>query len=326
MSSRSKHHPPHLRPYLRLSTLAICSALCLLPLAACGAGPEEAEEVATEDAVQMDDVQMDEPATGDDYADRMAEQHAGEEPVPAFAGDDPRYGEVKVATEPVEYATVDGRAVTGYLAMPAGAEERPEAALPGLIVIHEWWGLNDNVETMARLFAHHGYVALAVDLYGERAETPERARELVGAVDEAQAEDNLRQAYRYLVEEHNASRVGVIGWCFGGGWSLRTALALPQEIDAAVVYYGNLVQDRERLATLEMPILGIFGGADQGIPVDGVRRFEATLEELGKDVDVQVYEGAGHAFANPSGERYEPEAARDAWQRTLDFLERTLKQ
>jgi carboxymethylenebutenolidase len=178
---------------------------------------------------------------------------------------------------------------------------------------------------MARLFAHHGYVALAVDLYGESADSPERARELMGNVDEAQAEENLRQAYRYLAEQHNAPRVGVVGWCFGGGWSLRTALALPGQIDAAVIYYGRLIQERDRLAMLDMPILGIFGAEDEGIPVDGVRQFESTLEELGKDVDIQVYEGAGHAFANPSGERYQPEAARDAWQRTLDFLERTLK-
>jgi carboxymethylenebutenolidase len=309
---------PRLFPLLIFSVFL---ALCLLPLAACE-GPDEVDEVATEEEVQMDEG----TTTDDDYAERMAEQHAGEEPVPAFAGNDERYREVEVATEEVEYATVDGRAITGYLAMPEGAEERPDAALPGLIVIHEWWGLNDNVETMARLFAHHGYVALAVDLYGERAESPERARELMGEVDEAQAEENLRQAYRYLVEEHNAPRVGVVGWCFGGGWSLRTALALPEEIDATVVYYGRLIEDRDRLATLDMPILGIFGAEDQGIPVAGVRRFESTLEDLGKDVEIQVYEGAGHAFANPSGERYQPEAARDAWQRTLEFLESHLKQ
>ena len=93
----------------------------------------------------------------------------------------------------------------------------------------------------------------------------------------------------------------MIGWCFGGGWSLRTALALPQKIDATVIYYGELVTDRDRLATLDMPVLGNFGAEDQGITPDKVHRFESTLKDLGKDVDVKIYDGAGHAFANPSG-------------------------
>jgi carboxymethylenebutenolidase len=307
-------------PRLSKSALVWLAVLVLPPLAACTPAAEE-EPVVEEAGADGEDT-----AAVEDYADRMAREHAGEEPVPAFAGDDAVYQDVEVRTEEVAYATLGGTEVEGYLAMPEGAEERPEAALPGLIVIHEWWGLNDNVETMARLFAHHGYVALAVDLYnGQAADSPERARELMGSLDEAQAEDNLRQAYRYLVEEHNVSRVGVIGWCFGGGWSLRTALLLPGEVDAAVIYYGRLVDDRERLATLDMPILGIFGAEDQGIPVADVRAFESTLQELGKDVEIQVYEGAGHAFANPSGERYQPEAARDAWQRTLAFLDRHVK-
>ncbi len=305
-------------PRLSKSALVSLAVLVLLPLAACA--PAAEEPVVEEAGADGEDT-----AAAEDYADRMAREHAGEEPVPAFAGDDAVYRDVEVRTEEVAYATLGGTEVAGYLAMPAGAEERPEAALPGLIVIHEWWGLNDNVETMARLYAHHGYVALAVDLYGEAADSPERARELMGNLDEAQAEDNLRQAYRYLAEEHNVSRVGVIGWCFGGGWSLRTALLLPGEIDAAVIYYGRLVDDRERLASLDVPILGIFGAEDQGIPVADVRAFESTLEDLGKDVEIQVYEGAGHAFANPSGERYQPEAARDAWQRTLAFLDRHVK-
>jgi carboxymethylenebutenolidase len=114
--------------------------------------------------------------------------------------------------------------------------------------------------------------------------------------------------------------VGVIGWCFGGGWSLRSALLLGEAVDAAVVFYGQPITDPQRLAALEAPLLGIFGGQDSSIPVADVRRLESTLRELGKTAEVHVYEEAGHAFANPSGERYVPEAARQAWEETLAFL------
>jgi carboxymethylenebutenolidase len=252
------------------------------------------------------------------HTDRMAAEHEGDSPVPGAAADaeEPAAGEV--TTESVAYATVGGKEVTGYLARPAGAP----TGNPGIIVIHEWWGLNDNVETMARMLAHKGYAALAVDLYGnESAENPEGARALMQQVmdDPAPANDNLRQAHAYLTETLGAPSTGVIGWCFGGGWSLQTALMIP-ELDAAVMYYGRVVTDPEELKTLEAPLLGLFGGEDQGIPVAGVREMEAALETLGKDTAIVVYPGAGHAFANPSGTRYQPEAAKDAWEKTTAFF------
>jgi carboxymethylenebutenolidase len=261
----------------------------------------------------------DEPgAGGDEQAARMAAEHAGDEPVPGFAGE--AVDEVRVTAGRVPYATVAGREVSGYLAQPAGAETRPDDDLPALIVIHEWWGLNEHVQTMARLLAQHGYKALAVDLYGgEVADDPQAAQRLMQGVDEGEAQDNLRQAHRYLAGELESPRIGVIGWCFGGGWALQTALLVP-ELDAAVVYYGRLVTDRDALSGLEVPVLGIFGAEDSSLPVASVRELERTLEELGKPVEIHVYDGAGHAFANPSGERYVPEAARDAWQKTLAFL------
>lgn len=315
---------PSLRSHARSSSAPLRSGLALLAVllialaSACagGAGEEGAENGAAD-------------SDSDDYAEGMASEHAGEEPLPAFAGDQEGYDNNEITTREVTYATLDGNPVRGYLAMPSGAAEGAEregAEVPGLLVIHEWWGLNDNLETMARLFAHHGYAALAVDLYGgEVADTPEAARGLMSSVDEERATDNLRQAQRYLAQELNVSRQGVIGWCFGGGWSLNAALAMPETLDAAVIYYGHLEQDRERLAGLNLPLLGIFGAEDQGIPVAGVREFEATLQDLGKDVEIHLYEGAGHAFANPSGQRYQPEAAKDAWDKTLAFLDRELK-
>ena len=102
-------------------------------------------------------------------------------------------------------------------------------------------------------------------------------------------------------------------------------MLLPGELDAAVIYYGRVVTDRERLATLTAPILGHFGSEDQGIPIDGVREFEKALAELGKDGRIHVYEGADHAFGNPSGTRYDAAAAEAAWERTLGFFAETLK-
>jgi len=285
-------------------TAALAAALALLPLAAACEARDPGEDVH---ASNPED---------DEYADRMAAEHAGEEPAAAGAAREDA-GSAEVTTEEVVYATVGGKQVAGYLARPTAPGEHP-----GLLVIHEWYGLNDHVETMARMFAQQGYAALAVDLYGgEAADSPERARALMQALDDAAAKDNLRQAYGYLAQTVGAERVGVVGWCFGGGWALQTALLLPEGIDATVIYYGRLVDDREKLATIESPILGHFGAEDQGIPVAGVREFEETLEELGKHAEIHVYEGAGHAFANPSGERYAPEPARVSWGRTLRFLE-----
>lgn len=251
-----------------------------------------------------------------DYAGDMRQQHDGDAPTATAATEADTAG---VTTERVRYATVDGEPVTGTLARPAGAE----AGLPGVIVIQEWWGLNDNVEAMARRLAAEGYVALAVDLYGgEVATTPDGAmalmREAMGREDALA--DNLRQAHRYLSGTVGAPRVGTVGWCFGGMWSLRAALALPTEVDAAVVYYGRPVTDPDRLAALQMPVLAFFGGADESIPQDTVAAFDRALTEAGVEHRVEVYPGAAHAFANPSGQAYDAAAAEDAWARTTEFF------
>jgi carboxymethylenebutenolidase len=259
-------------------------------------------------------------AGDDDFEARMAREHAHDSPAATPAATTPPAAEV--ASETVTYATVEGKAVHGFLARPAGKA----AGAPGIIVIHEWWGLNDNVRDMARRLAGEGYAALAVDLYeGKSGSSPEEAQALMRAALGRQPilEEILRQAYAYL-DGQKAPRVGVIGWCFGGGWSLATALLLPDKIDATVIYYGRLVTDPEKLRPLAMPILGIFGSLDQGIPVDSVRAFEAALKQLGKEAEIHVYEGADHAFANPSGGRYKEDAAKDAWAKTVAFLARHL--
>jgi carboxymethylenebutenolidase len=282
---------------MRSTTTALAATTALLAWA-CGGGQESAQE---------------------DVMDRMSEEHEGDRPVAAAAAD----GETPQAVEgrEVQYASVGEQEVTGYLATPEGASDD----VPGVIVIHEWWGLNDNIRAMAEKLAGEGYAALAVDLYhGESATTSDGAMELVRSVDEQQAKDNLRQAYDFL-EERGAPRIGAIGWCFGGGWSLQTALLHPKELDADVIYYGRLVTTPDVLAALEMPIMGHFGAEDSSIPPDAARAFERTLDQVGVTNHIYVYEGAGHAFANPSGERYQPEAAKQAWERTRSFLAEHLK-
>jgi len=208
--------------------------------------------------------------------------------------------------------------------MPGDAAE----PLPGIIVIHEWWGLNDNIKAMTRQLAAEGYVVLAVDLYGgATAETPEDAERLMAATlgEGDLTARNLRQAYDYLEKYALAPRVAAIGWCLGGAWSLETALLLPDMLDAMVMYYGLPITNRERLATLEMPVLGFFGGLDASIPVRQVQDFRSTLQELGKNAEVLIYPRADHAFANPSGGNYNAEAAEESWDKTLAFLARHLK-
>ncbi|WP_019504720.1 dienelactone hydrolase family protein [Pleurocapsa sp. PCC 7319] len=232
---------------------------------------------------------------------------------------------VPVTTESVEYVTIDGQAINGYYAYPQDATE----PLPGILAIHEWWGLNDNIKSMTQRLAGEGYQVLAVDLYnGQIAETPEQASQLVQEVanNPFGAEANITKAYDYLAEEKQAPKVATIGWCFGGSWSLETALLFPQELDAAVIYYGGQVGEAttEELSTLEMPILGIFGAEDSSIPVETVENLESTLNELGKEAEIEIYENAGHAFANPSGQNYVPEAAEQAWAKTTEFLDEHL--
>lgn len=258
----------------------------------------------------------------DDYTERMAEEHEGDKPVPSEATlMEPAQA---VMSQEVEYATVNGETITGFFAQPAAATE----PLPGIIAIHEWWGLNENIQAMAERLAGEGYSVLAVDLYGNQvADERDRARELMQGVmqNPEPANDNLRQAYDYLVTQQQAPAIGSIGWCFGGAWSLNTGLLLPEDLDAMVIYYGRLQTDPAVLAPLSMPIAGFFGGLDQGIPVADVRAFESTLDELGKSAEIYIYEDADHAFANPSGTRYNAEAASDAWAKTTAFLAETLK-
>jgi carboxymethylenebutenolidase len=231
---------------------------------------------------------------------------------------------VSVLEQELAYGEEQSRNLVGFLAMPGDATE----PLPGVLVIHEWWGLNDDIKAITRRLAAEGYVALAVDLYGGAVTaSPQQAQELMtGVLAEPDAtRANLRQAYEYLEKYALAPAIGSIGWSLGGGWSLQTAVMLPEQLDAMVMYYGQVVTDPAQLEPLKMPLLGLFGALDQSIPVGDVQNFRQVLSQLGKNAQILIYPDVDHEFANPSDANYNAAAAAQAWEKTLGFLKESLK-
>lgn len=222
----------------------------------------------------------------------------------------------------VSYKSGD-ETVTAQLYTPAG-----KGPFPALVVIHEWWGLNDWVKEQASNLADQGYVTLAVDLYrGQVAKTPDEAHELMRGVPQDRANKDLLAAYDYLAQQATVKKekIGSIGWCMGGGYSLDLALAQPK-IAATVINYGHLASEATTLKKIQAPVLGIFGAQDRGIPVESVRKFEKELKSQGKEVEIVIYDDAGHAFENPNNkDGYRAADAADAWKKTIAFLARNLK-
>ena len=220
--------------------------------------------------------------------------------------------------------TINKQTLNGYLALPKGGGTHP-----AIIVIHEWWGLNDWVKEQADSLAANGYIAFAVDLYkGRVARDQESAHQYMSGLSEDEALATLRRAGDFLRtrDDVRAQAIGVIGWCMGGRYSIRLASADPN-IRACVMYYGAPITDPAAIKAIRAPILGNFGGEDQGPTPDQVREFEKALAAAGKKADFKIYPGAGHAFANinnPWG-GYREDAAKDARRRTLAFLDRNLK-
>jgi carboxymethylenebutenolidase len=222
----------------------------------------------------------------------------------------------------VSYKSGD-ETVQGMIYTPSG-----KGPFPGIVVIHEWWGLNDWVKEQASKLADQGYEALAIDLYrGKVATTPDEAHELMRGVPEDRATRDLHAAFEFLKSQSNVKkdRMASIGWCMGGGYSLDVALQ-ETTLTAAVINYGHLAVDADSLKKINASILGIFGGQDRGIPVDDVKKFEQNLKQMGKKVEIVIYPNAGHAFENPDNkDGYRPDDAADAWKRTVKFLESGLK-
>lgn len=230
-------------------------------------------------------------------------------------GDAPKTEMVQIPNGP--------EALGGFLASP----EKP-GRHPGLIVVHEWWGLTEWVKDETRKLADQGYVALAVDLYrGKVTNDPEEAHELMRGLPQDRAISDLKAAFNYLNSRKDVEQghVGSIGWCMGGGFSLELAIHEPR-LAACVVNYGALPTDPAELQQIAAPVLGNFGALDRGITPDDVNAFKKTMTGLDKQVDVKIYDGAGHAFENSTNATaYRPEAAADAWARNLAFLNKSLK-
>ncbi|HEX5786773.1 MAG TPA: dienelactone hydrolase family protein [Woeseiaceae bacterium] len=223
-----------------------------------------------------------------------------------------------VDAETLPYADVEEQLAYGYFAFPSDMVE----PLPAILLVHDWWGLDDDMRAAANRLAASGYIVLAVDLYGgETAADAGAAREKTIAVFEntdAVAE-NIRQAIDF-VEVAGAPAVAIIGWGFGGGFALDTALEHPDRIDAVVVFYGQVPGSADRLATLDAPVLGLFGGADSSITRESVEAFGAATHRLGKPADIEIYADAGQGFADVRRRAYDAALAARAWQRMLEFL------
>jgi carboxymethylenebutenolidase len=222
----------------------------------------------------------------------------------------------------VSYKSGD-ETVQGMIYTPQG-----KGPFPAVIVIHEWWGLDDWVKEQASKLADAGYAALAIDLYrGKSTANPEEAHEFMRGVPEDRAKRDLRAAFDYLKAQKyvKPDRIGSLGWCMGGGYSLDVALEEPT-LAADVIHYGHLATEPENLKKINAPVLGIFGGQDKGIPPEDVRKFQEAMKQRGKQIEIKIYPDAGHAFENPvNKDRYRPEDAADAWKRTLAFLDSHLK-
>ncbi|MEO8753457.1 MAG: dienelactone hydrolase family protein [Casimicrobiaceae bacterium] len=204
---------------------------------------------------------------------------------------------------------------------------QPDAAVSGraVIVLHEWWGLNDWIVQRANALAASGYVVFAADLYrGAATNDPVEARRLKRDLPQGRAIDDMTAAFEQLSARPDVdpTQIRAVGWSLGGGLALQLAIHEPR-LAGCVVNYGALPMRAAELASIDAPVLGNFGVLDRSIPVARVRAFEAAMRDLGKSVDIKLYEGAGHAFENPDNKRgYRPEAAADASLRTLDFLAR----
>lgn len=279
------------RDFLQKATIALGSvATANLLLTACG---------STQDASLP-------PAT----------QEPAEAAAPAAEG-----GEASgLAAETVNYQDPDGETLMGYLARPSDGEPKP-----AVVVIQEWWGLNDHIKDVANRFAEQGYVALAPDLYkGVVVTEPDEAMKLVMELDMAEAVREIQHAIDFLQGQDYVAgeQVGIVGFCMGGGLALQTAVA-EEDLGAAVAFYGRPLTP-EQAGQVNAPVLGLYGAADQGIPVPDVQAMEKGFADAGIEHEVQIYDGAGHAFFNDAGQSYNEEAAGDAWQRTLAWFQEHL--
>lgn len=293
----------NIRRPLSLSAMLFAAAV----ISACNNKPPEATPAAPTPAEQ---------------AANMAAQHAGDAPVASPAAQQSVAPDL-IESQTVTYGTLKGQPLRGYFVKPAAAT----GTLPGVLVFHEWWGLNDNIRRMSDRLAAKGYAVLAADMYlGKTAQTPAEAQKLMQQAlsDGPLLDRNIKDAYDYLKDTAKVGKLATLGWCFGGSMSFEAAQVLSGKTDATVIYYGFVNDRPEALKKMTAPVIGFFGGKDGNIPLSTVIGFQKGLEALGKRPQIHIYPDAGHAFANPSGKTYNARDADDAWKYSLDFLAENL--
>lgn len=264
-------------------------------MAACNnQNPSEAAQEASEDMSQF----------ADDEEFQAAHKAPGETATPTDG-------------EMMTFETPDGKTGSAYTIVPENANGN------FLFVIHEWWGLNDHIKQEAGRLADGlpGVTVLALDMYdGKVASTPEQAGEFMQAVSEDRAQTIVKGALAYAGKD---AKIGTIGWCFGGGWSLKASIMAGDQGEACVIYYGMPVQEADKLSPIEADILGIFAEKDGWITPEVVSKFESVAKATGENVEIHQYD-AVHAFANPSNPDYDEQAAKEANAISLAFLQERL--
>jgi carboxymethylenebutenolidase len=225
----------------------------------------------------------------------------------------------------VSFKRPDGKSVNGYLAEPAAG-----AKAPGMVVIQEWWGLNDQIKGVAERLAKAGYRALVPDLYrGKVTVEAKEAEHLMKGLNFGDAAgQDIRGAVQYL--KQSSPKAGVTGFCMGGALTVLSAVNVP-EMDAGVIWYGYPPLEYVDASKIKAPLQGHFATEDQAFPIAGVDALERKLKEAGVKYEFYRY-NAKHAFANETADqkglamlKYDPKAAELAWKRTMDFLARNLK-
>lgn len=211
----------------------------------------------------------------------------------------------------------DGVQVSGYLSEP---EDAPKG---GLIVIQEWWGLTPDIKEIADRYAVEGYLAFAPDMYhGEVASEPDEARKLAMSMERDLAAREIDAAIAWLKSVRGIRKVGVVGYCMGGGLSLATAIRPSSNVDAVHIYYGGGMPAAEQIGTITVPVLGSYGEEDAGIPLDQVAMLRDTLVQHAVPSEITVYPGAGHSFFNDTRPSYNEAAAIDSWLRSISWFDR----
>ena len=234
-------------------------------------------------------------------------------------------GAIKISGADADFSTPDVK-LGGYLAAPEAG--RGDGPFPGVVVIHENRGLNEHTRDVARRLAVEGFVALAPDALARLGGTasmadPDAARNAIGTLTPEQIMADLDAALIYLAAQPNVKQggLGSIGFCWGGARSFM--LATSDKIGAAVVFYGS-APDADQIAQIKAPVLGIYGETDARI-TSQVPAVAEAMKAANKSYDYKIYAGAGHAFFNDTGERYDPQAAADAWPRAVKFLREHLR-